>query len=269
PRGFITLIGAGPGPADLLTLRALEHLRKADLVIADPDVHSQVLALVPHKKLHIPPFSYHPKTKAKFQEEALDTCLKALARGKEVVRLYVGDPFVFARGAEEVKAFRDNGYEPTIVPGLTAATAVTANAFIPLTHRGLADQIVVLSGGAENTKLSHVPHYYDKRTTVVLNAVGNLTTVVELLLAAGYPKDVPAAVVEKGCWGNAGGGERRLDATLETIHKEVERRRVSGPAVLVIGHTVGYSKMVKPELLKDRPVETGDVGQLLGNLELD
>ncbi|KND03654.1 uroporphyrinogen-III C-methyltransferase [Spizellomyces punctatus DAOM BR117] len=244
PEGGITLVGAGPGDPGLLTLRALDAIRTADLVVSDQLISDQILALVPRKRLHLVQKKAAGKSDAS-QNDANETCLAALSRGLNVVRLKGGDPFLFGRGGEEVAFFREKGYEPKIVPGISSCIAAPESAFIPVTHRGVADQLLVLSGRGEGGAFPEVPPHYEKRTTVVLMAVGRLQELVDRMIEKGYPNDCPAAVVEKGCWRD--GSERVVDGTLQTIVGRVKDAAVGAPALLVVGDAVS--------VLRSAPVE--------------
>ncbi|KAJ3020168.1 hypothetical protein HKX48_001220 [Thoreauomyces humboldtii] len=236
PRGRLTLVGAGPGDPDLLTVRALDRIRTADLIVSDRLVPKPILDLVPPKKLHLVQRKADGKSDAS-QSDANETCRKALERGLDVVRLKGGDPFLFGRGAEEILHFRGNGgYDTDVVPGISSCIAAPASLDIPVTHRGVADQLLVLSGRGENGAFPTVPAHNDRRTTVILMSVSRLEGLVGLMLDAGYPKELPAAVVEKGCWGKE--EERCIQGTLADISAKVAVADVGTPALLVVGGAV-------------------------------
>ncbi|TPX57679.1 hypothetical protein PhCBS80983_g03662 [Powellomyces hirtus] len=244
PRGRLVLVGAGPGDPGLLTVRALEAMRQADLVVSDQLIPSGITDLVPGKRLHLVQKKVQGRSDIA-QNDANETCLAALNRGLDVVRLKGGDPFLFGRGGEEIAFFREHGFEADIVPGISSCIAAPESALIPVTHRGVADQLMVLSGRGEGGAYPNVPSYYEKRTTVVLMAVGRLEGLVELMLNSGYPNDVPAAVVEKGCWGKE--VERVVQGTLETIYGKVLEAKVGAPALLIVGKAVSVLREDDPD----------------------
>ncbi|KAJ3183946.1 hypothetical protein HDU85_001796 [Gaertneriomyces sp. JEL0708] len=235
PKGTLSLVGAGPGDPGLLSVRALDLLRTADMVMSDQLVPPQIIALIAPKRLHFVPKKAAGKSDAS-QDTANQTCLAALSRGLNVVRLKGGDPFLFGRGGEEVIYFSNHGYEVQVVPGISSCIAAPESAMIPVTHRGVADQVLILSGRGEGGTYPDIPSFYEKRTTVILMAVARLPDLVERMTQKGYPQHLAAAVVEKGCWG--GEHERVIKGTLENISLMAKEANVGAPALLVVGGAV-------------------------------
>ncbi|KAJ3053580.1 hypothetical protein HK097_003907, partial [Rhizophlyctis rosea] len=191
-KGQIILVGAGPGDPGLLTVNAMEALKTADLVVSDQLVPPKILALIPSKRLKLAKKKEGGKSDAS-QDDTNAVCLDALKRGLKVVRLKSGDPFLFGRGGEEVLFFRENGYEASLISGLSSCIAAPASVGIPVTHRGIADQLLVLSGRGEGGTLPVIPEHYEKRTTVVLMAVARLPLLVKEMVGKGYPEGMRAA----------------------------------------------------------------------------
>ncbi|KAJ3156994.1 hypothetical protein HDU89_002404 [Geranomyces variabilis] len=236
PKGRLTLAGAGPGDPGLLTVHALNALQSADLVVSDQLVPKPITDLVRPSRLHLVKRKAAGQSDAS-QDDANETCLAALERGLDVVRLKGGDPFLFGRGGEEIAFFRSKGHEPLhVIPGISSCIAAPASAMIPVTHRGSADQVLVLSGRGEGGSFPRIPPHDDKRTTVILMSVGRLNELVGVMTASGYPADFPAAVVEKGCWGKD--QERVVRGCLGNIYERVTKAKVGAPALLVVGNTV-------------------------------
>ncbi|KAJ3154492.1 hypothetical protein HDU86_004621 [Geranomyces michiganensis] len=236
PKGRLTLAGAGPGDPGLLTVHALNALQNADLVVSDQLVPKPITDLVRPSRLHLVKRKAAGQSDAS-QDDANETCLAALERGLDVVRLKGGDPFLFGRGGEEIAFFRSKGHEPhAVIPGISSCIAAPASALIPVTHRGAADQVLVLSGRGEGGSFPRIPPHDDKRTTVILMSVGRLNELVGVMTASGYPADFPAAVVEKGCWGKD--QERVVRGCLGNIFERVTKAKVGAPALLVVGNTV-------------------------------
>ena len=145
--GRVVLVGAGPGDPELLTLRAVRELEQADLVLYDALVSPEVLALATHaQRFSVGKRAFRPSMR---QEAIHALMIRAARRGKRVVRLKGGDPFVFGRGGEEVLALRQAGVAYEVVPGVSSAVSAPALAGIPVTHRGLATAFTVVSGHAE------------------------------------------------------------------------------------------------------------------------
>ncbi len=235
--GTVTLVGAGPGDAGLLTLRGLRALQQADVIVADRlgarAVLDQLAAdgveltaeVVDVGKLP----GHHP-----VPQDGINALLVHLAtEGKDVVRLKGGDPFIFGRGREEQLFCEEAGVPVQVVPGVTSAVSVPAVAGIPLTHRGVAasftvvsahDQISQVAGGREHT-------------VVLLMGVGTLAHSAHVLAAGSRGLDCPVAIIEDGY----GPGERVTVGTLATIAHLAASRQVRSPAVVVVGDVVRLS----------------------------
>ena len=192
--GHVSIVGAGPGDPELLTLRAARALAAADLVLYDALVSPEVLALAPRAQR----FSVGKRAgRVSFRQEAIHSLMiRAARRGKRVVRLKGGDPFVFGRGGEEVLALRAAGIAHEVVPGISSALAAPALAGIPVTHRGLATAFVVVSGHAETAwqpLFQGLPP--NAATIVVLMGLGARAAIAAHLLAQGWAASTPAAVL--------------------------------------------------------------------------
>ncbi|KAI8834883.1 tetrapyrrole methylase, partial [Chytridium lagenaria] len=213
------LVGAGPGDPGLLTVKAAALLGSADVVVSDQLISEHVLNLVPKHRLVLVERKVKGRSDAA-QTDANELCLKELRMGKTVVRLKGGDPFMFGRGGEEVLFLRKHGFESVVVPGVSSCIAAPASVGIPVTHRGYADQFLVLSGRGEGGSFPDIPKHNDRRTTVVLMPVARLGALSDAMQEKGYPRDLPAAVVEKGtCL-----GERVVEGLLEILRGGSQRR---------------------------------------------
>jgi uroporphyrin-III C-methyltransferase/precorrin-2 dehydrogenase/sirohydrochlorin ferrochelatase len=193
--GFVSLVGAGPGDPELLTLRAVARLRAADVVFYDALLHPAVLDHAPRAR-HV--FVGKRAGRPSITQEAIHADLIGAAwRGERVVRLKCGDPFVLGRGGEEAQALADAGVPFEVVPGLTSAIAGPALAGIPVTHRGAASGFVVVSGHAEATfgpVLDGVPA--NGLTLVLLMGLATRGVIAARLAARGWRHDTPAAIVQ-------------------------------------------------------------------------
>ncbi|KAJ1911447.1 uroporphyrin-III C-methyltransferase [Mycoemilia scoparia] len=243
PTGSITLVGAGLGDPDLLTIKAKKAIETADYIISDKLVPSPILNLVPPStELYIA--RKFPGMANAAQQDIIAKAISQLEKGKRVVRLKQGDPFVYGRGGEEVIEFSKHGYQAEVVPGLSSAFSGPALCGIPVTHRGVADQVLVLSGSNKEGQLPNIPPFLATRTLVILMSVKRLEPLVDMLLlnhpdgrgegGKTYPGDLPVAMVERaGC-----SDQRTVRATLETIVEVVKRVGSNPPGLIVIGYAV-------------------------------
>lgn len=169
------------------------------------------------------------------QEEIYWWAHQGLAAGKHVIRLKIGDPFVFGRGGEEVIKFRKFGVESNVVPGVSAAFSAPLLGNIPVTHRGVSNQVVMCTGyGRENTSPDLI-QYHKEQTIVFLMAVGRLRELCERLIRlANYPKDTPVGIIERaGC-----PTQRTVVGNMQTIADIAEKLNVQAPSTIVVGKVV-------------------------------
>lgn len=233
--GMVYLVGAGPGDPGLITVRGIECLRRAEVVVHDRLVAPALLDYAPAGAERI----YVGKASGAHQmpQAEINQLLIAQARqGKIVVRLKGGDPFVFGRGGEEALALAEAGIPFEVVPGVSSAIAVPAYAGIPVTHRGLAGGFTVITGHKENDAQSPVsslrPLLADGHTLVFLMGVENLAAIVAALLAEGCDQATPAALIR---WGTTS----QQQTVVGTLGDIVERSRgLEPPAILVVGWVV-------------------------------
>ncbi len=229
-RGHVSLVGAGPGDPELLTRKAATALRRADLVLYDALVDERVLAFA--RKAQRFYVGKRAGRHALSQHEIQAVLVSQAGRGRRVVRLKGGDPFVFGRGGEEAQALERAGISYDVVPGVSSAIAAPASAGIPLTHRDHASGFFVVSGHDTRVFTSAVhalrPHGV---TVVVLMGYGRRAELASLLVEAGWDRATPAAIVAEGTlpteqvWRGTLGALASGQGTLDT----------NGPAVLVIG----------------------------------
>jgi uroporphyrinogen III methyltransferase/synthase len=236
-KGMVYLIGAGPGDAGLLTLRAAELLSRADVVVYDALVGAGVLSMIPRGVERI----YGGKRAGEhaIPQEQLNRLLVEKAKaGKTVVRLKGGDPYVFGRGGEEAQELAEAGVCFEVIPGVSSVVAAPAYAGIPITHRDHCSMFQVITGHEDPEKaesavdwgaVARVPG-----TKVVLMGVERLRGIAEGLMSGGMASDTPVALVR---WGTTARQET-LVATLGTVAAEVERVGFKAPAVTVIGTVV-------------------------------
>ncbi len=233
---LVSLVGAGPGDPELLTLKAARRLAEADLVLYDALVTAETLARAGRAtRICVGKRAGRPST----SQEAIDAIMiRAARRGRRVVRLKCGDPFVLGRGGEEAQALATAGVPCEVVPGVSAAVAAPALAGIPVTHRGLASAFVVVSGhaaAAYRPVLESMPP--QAATVVVLMGKATRAEVARLLLARGWAKDTPAALL----LGVSTPAQRSWLGPLSALATaEVEEGGL--PGTIVIGDVVALAK---------------------------
>jgi uroporphyrin-III C-methyltransferase/precorrin-2 dehydrogenase/sirohydrochlorin ferrochelatase len=237
--GLVSLVGAGPGDPDHLTLKAARCLRDADLVLYDALVAPAVLELAERADLV---FVGKRAGRAQTAQTAINAAMIAAARGgRRVVRLKGGDPFVFGRGSEEALALQAAGVPYEIVPGVTSAVAAPALSGIPLTHRGVASGVVVLTGADGATcaaALDALPP--DLLTLVFLMSLGTRAAIAERLLARGWQADTPSALL----LGAATPGARTWRGALADLATApIPPDRADLPGTIVVGHVAGLALM--------------------------
>src|SRR5690606_32906198 len=220
-------VGGGPGDPGLMTTRGRRLLAEADVVVLDRLAPQAVLAELP-EDVEIIDVGKQPDHHPIPQDDINALLIDRARRGKVVVRLKGGDPYVFGRGGEELIACREAGVEVEVVPGVTSAIAVAAAAGIPVTHRGVARGFSVVTAHEE---LGELPHRGD-HTIVLLMGVKRLRQTASELIDAGHDPRTPAAVVERGFAPD----QRTTVGTLETIADLARDAR--SPAVTVIGDVV-------------------------------
>ena len=238
PTGFVSLVGAGPGDPDLLTVKGLRLLREADVVAYDRLANPVLLKECRTDAELIFVGKHGEGLHLSVPQDQINALLieKALA-GKQLVRLKGGDPFVFGRGGEEALELRQAGVPFEIVPGISSAVAAPAYAGIPVTHRHVAASVAIVAGHEDPHKGASA-HDWDALskidTLVILMGIGRIEAITETLLSCGRNGETPAAVVR---WGTTSEQET-VTGTLETIAATVRQAGLRAPATLVIGEVV-------------------------------
>ena len=239
--GLVSIVGAGPGDPGLLTLKAAERLREADVVVYDALVRPELLAHAPAAALRL--FAGKRAGRHSVAQGRINELLVRLGRrGLRVVRLKGGDPFVFGRGAEEAEALSRAGVAWEVVPGVSSCLAGPALAGIPATDRRLSSAVTVVAGhacpGAPDVEWERLS---PKGTLVVLMGVGALEEICARLLALGWPPALPAAACASMGWPE----QRVVVSGLAGLPRAAREAGLEAPAVLVFGEVVGLRETLQ------------------------
>ncbi|MFT5486435.1 MAG: uroporphyrin-III C-methyltransferase/precorrin-2 dehydrogenase/sirohydrochlorin ferrochelatase [Paracoccaceae bacterium] len=238
--GAIYLVGAGPGDPELLTLRAHRLLQLADVVVHDRLVSGAVLDLA-RRDAELIDAGKAPGAHTMTQDEINRILIRLGRQGKQVVRLKGGDPFVFGRGGEEMLAVEAAGLPCHIVPGITAAAGIGAATGIPLTHRGIAQNVTYITGHTKDGEADADWPALARggQTIVVYMGLAALPRITKQLLEHGLPANVPVAVIEKGTTPD----QRVIAGTLDDIADIVRCEHVAGPALTIIGEVAAFARL--------------------------
>ena len=229
--GTIHLVGAGPGDADLLTLRAARLIESADLIVHDGLVDASILALA-RSDARLVSVAKRRAHHTLPQDDINALLVREARKGRDVVRLKGGDPFVFGRGGEEMEAAQAAGVRVEIVPGVSAANGAAAAAGIALTHRDASSIVSFVAGQCKGLAEQDWAGLAGKgRTLVIYMGIKTAPQIAEKLMADGLAPDMPVAVIENG----ARPDMRVLRGPLAGLPDMVERERVVSPALIVIG----------------------------------
>ena len=237
--GRVTLVGAGPGDAEVLTLKAARVLASADLVLYDNLVSSDVLGhvAVGAERIYVGKKSRNHTLP---QEGIIELMVRLAQSGRSLVRLKGGDPYIFGRGGEEAEALAAAGIACDTVPGISAAQGAAAATGIPLTHRDHAAMLVFATGhlqgeeGERTVALDWAALARPRQTVVIYMGVGTLPTICTQLIAHGLPASTPAAMIERATLP----GQRSIVGTLQTLPALSVAHGVHPPALIMIGDTV-------------------------------
>ena len=231
--GFVSIVGAGPGDPDLVTLKAAERLARADLVLYDALVAPETLALAGRaQRFYV---GKRAGRRAIEQEAIHKLMIRAARRGRRVVRLKGGDPFLLGRGGEEAVALVAAGIPFEVVPGVSAALAAPAAAGIPVTHRGVASGVVIVSGHAESAYGSIVDGLVPGCATLVfLMGVGSRGEIADRLVGRGWSPQTPAAVI----WAASTDAETQWLGSLAILEDASVAGTSDAPGTIVVGDVV-------------------------------
>jgi uroporphyrin-III C-methyltransferase len=251
-QGTVTLVGAGPGDPELLTLKAVKAIQSATVLLVDDLVGQEIVALAPPgaRVIHVGKRGGCRSTSQSFIEKLM---VAAVREGEQVVRLKGGDPFIFGRGGEEVEHLRAEGIEPVVINGITAGLAAATSLGVPLTHREHAHGVLFITGHAQHG--AQGPDWQalaatarDARITLVIYmGVSGAARIGQDLLAA-LPAATPVAIVQRVSLP----GERQVITVLGDLAAAIDREQLASPAVIVVGDVVSGVAAIAQQQAKAR-----------------
>ena len=239
-KGKVWLVGAGPSDAGLLTVKGKKVTENADVIVYDHLIGKEILSMLDDTKSLInvgKRAGYHPIP----QEEISQILVREAQKGKKVVRLKGGDPFVFGRGGEELQELNKQGIPFEVVPGVSSALAVPAYCGIPVTHRGLASSVHIITGHKRAGEKADIPYealVNAGGTFVFLMGVTALPEIQRGLLDGGMSPDVPAAVLQEG----TSAGQKRIDTTVGELETAAKAADIRPPAIIIAGEVCSLAQ---------------------------
>jgi uroporphyrin-III C-methyltransferase len=233
-RGRVILVGAGPGDPGLLTIRAVEALKSADVIVHDGLIDPRVLDYARPEAQRISVAKQ--RDRHTMPQDAINALIVAHVKaGSIVVRLKGGDPFIFGRGGEEVEAVRAAGLRIEVIPGVSAALGAAAESMLPLTHRDWSSAVSFVAGQCKGLAGQDWAGLAGKgRTLVIYMGVATCPDIADKLMADGVAPDMPVAVLERATLE----GGRAMRTLLADLGEMVQREKVQSPAIIVVGEVV-------------------------------
>ena len=256
-KGFVSLVGAGPGDAELMTVKAVRLLQQAEVVVYDRLVSADILSLIP---TGISRISVGKEVgKHCVPQEQINEIIVNLAKaGRKIVRLKGGDPYMFGRGGEEVLALKKYNIAFEVVPGITAASGCSSYSGIPLTHRGMSRRVQFITGHFNDNEpldLNWQSIADPDSTLVIYMGLSNLPLAVHSLIDAGLPASTPAAAVQNGTTQS----QQRVITTLDQLNDAIHQKRMKAPVMIIIGEVVSLADELDwfQQSLEDKQLEDG------------
>jgi uroporphyrin-III C-methyltransferase len=252
-RGRVSIVGAGPGDPELITVRALARIRTAEVLVYDRLVDPALVAEAPPAAERV--FAGKARGFAALEQHEIEALLIAWAlAGKHVVRLKGGDPYVFGRGSEEVASLVAAGIPVELVPGVSSALAAPASAGIPVTHRELSSSLTIVTGHEDPKKPEPAVDWdwlaASNGTLVILMGLSQLPGIRDRLIAGGRSPETPAVAIANGTRPE----QRVVSATLANLPEVVAAAQLVAPALVVVGDVVRYRELLAPSALNGVPV---------------
>lgn len=242
-KGKVFIVGAGPGDAKLITLKAVEAIKAADVVLYDRLVSKKIIDMIPKKakKLYV---GRDVGDDYKHQDATNDLMAEYAKRYQNVVRLKGGDPFIFGRGGEEAEFLKNHKIKYEIIPGITSGIGSAEYSGIPLTHRNYASSVVFVTGHEDAEKSADAVNW--KRlakavdTIVIMMGLSRLEQISKKLIAGGIDKKTPVAVIQNGTTD----AHKMIKGNIANISKRVSQARIGPPSIIIIGKVVDLSDKI-------------------------
>ena len=241
--GKVYLVGAGPGDPKLITLRAVELIKKADIVLYDRLVSKKILAMIPKRAVSI----YVGRAvgdDTTHQENTNELMVKYAQLKKSVVRLKGGDPIIFGRGGEEAEFLKSFNVKYEIIPGITSGIGSATYVGIPLTHRQFASSVVFVTGHEDPEKKTEVVKWKKLAksvdTIVIMMGLSRIEVISRKLIEGGMDKNMPVAVIQNGTTSK----QKMLKGTISNIANKIKRNKIKPPTNIIIGRVVDLSDII-------------------------
>ena len=241
--GKVYLVGAGPGDPKLITLRAVELIKKADVVLYDRLVSKKILAMIPKRAVSI----YVGRAvgdDTTHQENTNELMVKYAQLKKSVVRLKGGDPIIFGRGGEEAEFLKSFNVKYEIIPGITSGIGSATYAGIPLTHRQFASSVVFVTGHEDPEKKTEVVKWKKLAksvdTIVIMMGLSRIGVISRKLIEGGMDKNMPVAVIQNGTTSK----QKMVKGTISNIANKIKRNQIKPPTNIIIGRVVDLSDII-------------------------
>ena len=241
--GIVYLVGAGPGDPKLITLRAVDLIKNADVVLYDRLVSKEIISLIPKKaeKIYV---GREVGDDYKHQDSTNDLMVKYAKSNKNVVRLKGGDPFIFGRGGEEAEYLRKYKVRFEIVPGITSGIGSAVYSGIPLTHRKYSSSVVFVTGHEDPQKTKDAVKWKklakSVETLVIMMGLSRMGEISKSLVAGGMSKSTPVAVIQNGTTEN----QKLVIGTLSNIERKIKQNKITPPSIIIVGNVVKLHKTI-------------------------
>jgi len=242
-KGTVYIVGAGPGDPKLITLKAVDVIKKADVVLYDRLVSKGIISMIPKhtKKIYV---GRDVGDDYKHQNSTNDLMLKFAKTNKRIVRLKGGDPFIFGRGGEEAEFLKLHRIKFEIIPGITSGIGSAEYSGIPLTHRDHSSSVVFVTGHEDAKKRKESVKWKKLATSVdtivIMMGLSRLDIICKNLISGGMSKKTPVAVIQEGTTPK----HRMVKGTLDTISKKVKQAKMKPPSIIIVGKVVDLSEII-------------------------
>jgi uroporphyrin-III C-methyltransferase len=241
--GKVFIVGAGPGDPKLITLKAVEAIKSADIVLYDRLVSKKIISMIPKRseKMYV---GRDVGDDYKHQDTTNEIMVTFAKKNKNVVRLKGGDPFIFGRGGEEAEFLRKNKVKYEIIPGITSGIGSAEYSGIPLTHREYASSVVFVTGHEDAKKKSSVVEWKKLAkavdTIVIMMGLSRLEIISKKLISGGLSKNTPVAVIQNGTTDE----HKMIKGTLNNIASKVSQANIKPPTIIIVGKVVNLSDKI-------------------------